>query len=108
MYKNKATWWLEKTNRVWQIAQSEQGDRLMEDIWFQPIEKYVECTEYVTVREILESFKIDVKDQTGRQQKQVIDILKSLGFVPYQKRNGSGGPVRGWVRAKKGNEVIDV
>lgn len=97
LYKNKAIWWIGRDNPVWEKTEIEQTDRLQEDIWYQPIQRFVKGSDFVTVREILESFKIEVKDQTQRHQRQVSDILKRLGYVSKKKRL-SIGMVSGWER----------
>ena len=95
-YKNKGIWWIPKGSPLLIKAEAEQGMRLLEDIWFEPVERFADRHNFVTVREILESMKIEVKDQTSRHQKQVINILKRLGFSPKVKRQGGSKPISGW------------
>lgn len=97
MYKNDAIWWIGRDSKAWAKAEIEQSERLQEDIWHQPIQRFVKCLNFVTVREILESFKIELKDQNQRQQRQVADILKKIGFVNKKKRI-NGEAVSGWER----------
>lgn len=86
LYKNGHPWWIEKDSPVWKTAEVEQKKRVIDDIWYQPIEKYVSDKDFVTVREILEHFKIDVKDQNMKQQKQVCENLRKMGFKNGVKR----------------------
>ena len=97
IYKTKAVWWIGRENPVWIKAEAEQDDRLLEDIWYHPIQQFVKTQNFVTVKEILESMKIEVKDQTRKQQTQVSGVLKRLKFVSKKKRIG-GIAVQGWER----------
>lgn len=106
MYKNKAPWWIDKTSSVWTKTEEEQDMRLLEDIWAVPVESYVYAKDFVTVKEILESFKIEVQDQNRGHQARVVSILKRLKFVPKKKRMGTGNPVHGWANPRFIEEEI--
>ena len=103
MYKNKAQWWIGRDNPVWKNAQIEQADRLLEDVWYEPIGKFVRNVNFITVAEIFYLLKIDIKDQNAKHQQQIIRVLKQLGFERDKQRVG-GEPKSGWGRK---SNVID-
>lgn len=104
MYKNKAQWWIGRDNPIWGLVESEQKHRLLEDIWAEPIERFVTGIDFITVPEVLQHLKIDTKDQNAKNQKQVIGVLKQLGFNRKTKRH-NGRVVSGWERI--GGAVIE-
>lgn len=105
-YKNKAQWWIGRDNPLWKTVESEQADRLLEDAWYAPIFRIVNRVNFITLGEIFEGLKIDVKDRTGRDQKRIIDNLKRLGFRSKKKRV-QGEPVSGWERVGAAQEIIE-
>jgi putative DNA primase/helicase len=100
MYKAGVPWWVGRNSPVWEKVENEQKFRLMDDIWHEPIERFVENMNFVTVREVLSHLRIEVKDQTAKHQVQVTKILKQLGYESKQHRVHGGKPVSGWMRKK--------
>lgn len=105
-YKNKAQWWIGRDNPIWGVVESEQRHRLLEDIWFSPVERFVDGINFITVGEVLQHLKIDTKDQNSRHQKQVIGILKQLGYHRKEKRH-NGRKVNGWERISSVQEILE-
>lgn len=104
MYKEKSTWWLDKTSAIWGKAEVEQDMRLLEDIWAVPVEEYTDRRPFVTVPDILSNIGISVSDQNRGHQARVISILKRLKFHPGNKWLG-GKTVRGWAKEVKEEEI---
>ena len=102
-YKNKEPWWIDRKSEAWETASTEQKARLLDDIWADPISQIVQGHEFITVRDILHEMKIEVKDQNAKNQKQVIDVLKSLGYKPTKRRH-NGKTANGWFK-ELGEEV---
>lgn len=106
LFKNKAQWWIGRDNPLWKTVEIEQGDRLLEEPWHHPISRIVGRLNFITVNEIFDGLKIEIKDRSGHDQKKIINILRRLGFQSKKKRV-NGEPQAGWERIVNVPEVIE-
>jgi predicted P-loop ATPase len=95
-FKAGAKWWLE-TPQLEALATAEQRTRFKNDVWKEPIEKWLGKRKDTSITEVLErvlGFK--PREQNRSAQMRVADILTGLGFSKHRPRKGDRRPNRYW------------
>jgi putative DNA primase/helicase len=106
-YRAGEIWWLEDET----AAREEQDDRMQVDVWEEPISAYLAQVAagvgpvmrerpYVTLPDVLKALQIPVERQGLAESRRAVAVLKRLGWLRRQVRNGNG--VREWRYMKEG------
>lgn len=89
LYKAGVQWWLTDDEQV--LANAERNRRLEQDPWAELIETFIEGQDWTTTGQILELLALPRAQQTKAAGARVADVLRSLGWIPKQRRNEKTG-----------------
>jgi predicted P-loop ATPase len=87
-FKAGAKWWLE-TPELEALATAEQAARFVVDVWKEPVEKWLDGHDDVSVTEVLEHALGFVREDWSQvAQNRVAAILTNMGFTRHRTRQG--------------------
>jgi predicted P-loop ATPase len=89
LHRQGVKWWLVNPNAQ-RLAETEQADRYQGDAWDEPVSEYLEYAKSVSMTELLRDAVFVPTERHGQAEwNRMARILKSMGWVRYQARNGN-------------------
>ena len=106
-YKAGEKWWIDRDEKIWNLAEDEQKARVAADLWESMVEKSIAGKKQVTVGEIADDMGILTMDRHAGTEEKISNILTQLGWERSVGRV-NGKVSRGWKKATSASKPESV